>query len=218
MVLGYFGKTPCEPDAEVVKIASEQLGLEPTTEKVVDINDKDETKGIAAATKRLEDAGLPVNDENIFISAACKEKGILFLQGKGTIGVRKCEKSEAEPAIDNNEKEFTVTVNGKKYGIELDGKKAVVNGKTYDFDVKTGIDKSSGSAGDGQPVKAALPGTVLRVNVSVGDSVAEGDVIAVVEAMKMETEIKSPLTGAIKEVDIEAGDKVKTGDTLVTIG
>ena len=218
MVLGYFGKTPCEPDAEVVKIASEQLGLEPTTEKVVDINDKDETKGIAAATKRLEDAGLPVNDENIFISAACKEKGILFLQGKGTIGVRKCEKSEAEPAIDNNEKEFTVTVNGKKYGIELDGKKAVVNGKTYDFDVKTGIDKSSGSAGDGQPVKAALPGTVLRVNVSVGDSVAEGDVIAVVEAMKMETEIKSPLAGAIKEVDIEAGDKVKTGDTLVTIG
>ena len=56
------------------------------------------------------------------------------------------------------------------------------------------------------------------MNVSVGDSVAEGDVIAVVEAMKMETEIKSPLTGAIKEVDIEAGDKVKTGDTLVTIG
>ena len=118
----------------------------------------------------------------------------------------------------SKEKEFTVTVNGKKYGIELDGKKAVVNGKTYDFDVKTGIDKSSGSAGDGQPVKAALPGTVLRVNVSVGDSVAEGDVIAVVEAMKMETEIKSPLSGAIKEVDIEAGDKVKTGDTLVTIG
>lgn len=60
----------------------------------------------------------------------------MFLQGKGTIGVRKCEKSEAEPAIDNNEKEFTVTVNGKKYGIELDGKKAVVNGKTYDLTSK----------------------------------------------------------------------------------
>ena len=58
----------------------------------------------------------------------------------------------------------------------------------------------------------------MRVEVSVGDSVAEGDVIAVVEAMKMETEIKSPLSGTIKEVDIEAGSKVKTGDTLVTIG
>ena len=218
MVLGYFGKTPCEPDAEVVKIASEQLNLQPTTEKVVDINDRDESKGITAATKRLEDASLPINDENVFISAACKEKGILFLQGKGSIGVRKCEKTTAKEEVASNGNEYTVTVNGKKYGISLDGKKAVVNGKTYDFDVKTGIETTQNSGGDGQPVKAALPGTVLRVLVSAGDSISEGDVIAVIEAMKMETEIKSPLSGTIKEVDIEAGSKVKTGDTLVTIG
>lgn len=74
MVLGYFGKTPCEPDSEVVKIAEEQLGLQPTTETVVDINDKDPNKGLEVAKKRLEDANLPVNDENLFISAACKEK------------------------------------------------------------------------------------------------------------------------------------------------
>lgn len=218
MVLGYFGKTPCEPDAEVVKIASEQLNLQPTTEKVVDINDRDESKGITAATKRLEEASLPVNDENVFISAACKEKGILFLQGKGSIGVRKCEKTTAKEEVASNGNEYTVTVNGKKYGISLDGKKAVVNGKTYDFDVKSGIETTQNSGGDGQPVKAALPGTVLRVLVSAGDSISEGDVIAVIEAMKMETEIKSPLSGTIKEVDIEAGSKVKTGDTLVTIG
>ena len=87
----------------------------------------------------------------------------------------------------------------------------------YDFDVKNGIDSTQGGSGDGKPVKAALPGNVLRVNVSVGDSVAEGDVIAVVEAMKMETEIKSPLSGTVTEVDIEVGGKVKTGDTLVVI-
>ena len=99
MVLGYFGKTPCEPDSEVVKIAHEQLGLEPTTETVVDLNDKDPNKGLEVAKKRLEEAGLDVNDENLFISAACKEKGILFLQGKGTIGVRKNEaKSEPKAA------------------------------------------------------------------------------------------------------------------------
>ena len=54
MVLGYFGKTPCEPDAEVIKIAEEQLGLQPTTETVVDLNDKDETKGLAVAQKDLK--------------------------------------------------------------------------------------------------------------------------------------------------------------------
>ena len=58
----------------------------------------------------------------------------------------------------------------------------------------------------------------MKVLVSTGDSIVEGDVIAVIEAMKMETEIKSPLTGVVKSVEIEAGDKVKTGDVLVTVG
>ena len=89
MVLGYFGKTPCEPDSELVKMASEQLGLQPTTELVVDLNDKDPNKGIEAARKMLKEANLEETEENIFIAAACKEKGIMFLQGKGQIGVRK---------------------------------------------------------------------------------------------------------------------------------
>ena len=89
MLLGYFGKTPCEPDPELVKWAQEKIGMEPTTEKVVDINEKDPEKGIEAAKKRLEEAGLPTTDENIFISAACKDgnvdKGIEFLLGHGQV-------------------------------------------------------------------------------------------------------------------------------------
>ena len=172
MVLGYFGKTPCAPDPEVVKIAEEQLGLQPTTETVVDINDKDETKGLKAAQKRLEDAGLEVNDENLFISAACKEKGILFLQGKGTIGVRKNEvkadtPSSCEPAGNG----YTVTVNGKKYAVALEGGKATVNGKLFDFSVKEGIEAKAADSGEGTPVKAALPGNVLKVLVSEGSRI-----------------------------------------------
>lgn len=219
MVLGYFGKTPCEPDAEVVKFAEEQLGLQPTTELVVDLNDKDPEKGLAAAQKRLEDAGLPVNDENLFISAACKEKGILFLEGKGTIGVRKNE-AKSEPAAQSSgdsSNAYTVTVNGKKYAVALEGGKATVNGKLYDFNVKEGIEAKA-VTGEGTPVKAALPGNVLKVLVSEGDTIAEGDIIAVVEAMKMETEIKSPVAGTVKSVEIEVGNKVQTGQVLVTIG
>lgn len=218
MVLGYFGKTPCEPDAEVIKIAEEQLGIQPTTETVVDLNDKDETKGLKAAQKRLEEAGLEVNDENLFISAACKEKGILFLQGKGTIGVRKNEnKSETPSSCEPAGNGYTVTVNGKKYAVALEGGKATVNGKLYDFNVKEGIEAKA-ATGDGTPIKAALPGNVLKVLVSEGDTIAEGDVIAVVEAMKMETEIKSPVAGTVKSVDIEVGNKVQTGQVLVTVG
>ena len=218
MVLGYFGKTPCEPDEEVKKIASEQLGLEPTTEKVVDLNDKDPSKGIEAATKRLVDAGLEVNDENIFISAACKDKGIMFLQGHGVIGVRKNEaKKETSTVAGGNE--YTVKVNGKNYAVKLDGdKKATVNGKAYDIAVSEGISAAPVASGDGKPVEAPLPGNILRICVSEGDSVAEGDVILVVEAMKMETEIKAPEAGTVQSILVAQGDKVQTGQTLVTLG
>ncbi|OPZ79795.1 MAG: hypothetical protein BWY77_01292 [bacterium ADurb.Bin431] len=98
MVLGYFGKTPAAPDPEVVRIAARQLGLEPTTEMVIDINERDPKKGIAAARKMLEEAGLPVNDENIFIAAACGPKGIIFLKGEATVSVRKQGVKKEAPA------------------------------------------------------------------------------------------------------------------------
>ncbi len=221
MLLGYFGKTPCEPDAELVKWASEKLGLEPTTEKVVDINEKDPEKGLKAAEDRLKAAGLPVTDENLFIVAACKDakedKGINFLLGKGTVSVNKKSADAPVEAEGSSSDGYTVTVNGKKYAVAIEGNKATVNGKLYDIGVKAGIEAVSTPAGEGKPVKAALPGVVLKVLVSINDSVAEGDVIAVVEAMKMETEIKSPVSGTVTSVEIEVGSKVKNGDVLVTI-
>lgn len=88
----------------------------------------------------LQDAGLDVNDENIFIAGACKEKGIMFLQGKGQIGVRKnCPQQTCAP-ISANGSEYTVKVNGKSYAIKLEGDKASVNGKSYDVSVKEGIE------------------------------------------------------------------------------
>ena len=224
MLLGYFGKTPCEPDPELVKWAQEKVGMEPTTEKVVDINEKDPEKGIEAAKKRLEEAGLPTTDENIFISAACKDgnvdKGIEFLLGKGKVSVNKTANKEAAPAAQaSSNGEYTVKVNGKNYAVKLEGDKATVNGKAYDINVKAGIEQkaSSGSA-DGEEVKAALPGNVLRLEVEEGDEVAEGDVLLVVEAMKMETEVKSPKAGTVQSIEVAQGDKIITGQTLVVIG
>ncbi len=217
MVLGYFGKTPCEPNAEVVKIASEQLNLQPTTEMVVDLNDKDPNKGIEPAKKRLEEAGLEINDENIFISAACKEKGIEFLKGNGQIGVRKISEKTEAPVLEKSNG-YTVSVNGKKYAVAIEGEKATVNGKLYDIDVKAGIEAKAHTPGSGTEVKAALPGNILRVEVSEGDCIQEGDILMIVEAMKMETEIKSPVSGTIQAIEVSVGNQVKTGDVLVVIG
>ena len=142
----------------------------------------------------------------------------MYLQGKGTIGVRKNE-PEKKVSSDTSANGCTVTVNGKKYAVQLDGAKATVNGKSYDVAVSAGIEQTaSAPSGDGEPIKAALPGVVIRTEVNAGDEVAEGDVLLVVEAMKMETEIKSPKAGKVLSVDVSQGDQVQNGQTLVVLG
>lgn len=225
MLLGYFGKTPCEPDPELVKWASEKLNMQPTTEKVVDLNEKDPEKGLKAAEKRLIAAGLPVTDENLFIAAACKDgnvdKGIDFLLGKGQVSVNKtAAKAQASAPAAGSSDGCTVTVNGKKYAVKFQNGKAVVNGKEYNVDVKDGIEEvsSASASGEGTEVKAPMPGAVLRVLKSVGDTVDENEEILVIEAMKMETPIKAPVSGTITSLAVAQNDKIATGQVLATVG
>ena len=63
-----------------------------------------------------------------------------------------------------------------------------------------------------------MPGTILDVNVTVGQSVKEGDILMILEAMKMENEIMSPSAGTVKSVGVAKGASVETGDLLVVIG
>ncbi len=220
MVLGYFGSTPVAPDPEIVKIAQDQLGLEPTTKTVLEINDADPTKGGAVAKAELEKAGLPITDENIFIAASCKEKGILFLKdpSKAPMGCRFAE--EAKPAAAGKGGACTVTINGKAYGVELKGDKAIVNGKEVAFTVADGIQSAPAVAAapaGGKEVVAPVPGSVLRVSVTNGQDVAEGDEILVMDVMKMETPVTAPCAGKVT-VNVAATDKVATGDVLAVIG
>lgn len=69
----------------------------------------------------------------------------------------------------------------------------------------------------GIEVKAPLPGNVLSVSVSVGQKVKSGDVLAVIEAMKMENEVLAPVDGSVKEVSVTKGQVVSTGDLLFVI-
>ncbi|WP_302368432.1 biotin/lipoyl-containing protein [Brachyspira aalborgi] len=221
MVLGYFGKTPTTPDAEIVKIASEQLGLQPTTELAMDIDDKNNKKGRKAAEQSLKEAGIDdLSDENVFIAAACKEKGIQFLKGEAKLGIRK-NVEESAKATSN---EVTITIGGSSYGIKIENGKAIVDGVSYDYSIKDGISQTTltptqaTSSGAATPVTAGLPGTVVKIVSPVGTQVSDGTTILIVEAMKMEVEIKSSVSGSVKEIKVKPGDSIVAGQELAIVG
>ena len=225
MVLGYFGKTPTTPDAEIVKIAQEQLGLEPTTEAVEDINNKNPKLGIAAATAQLQEAGIEVTDENIFIVAACGEKGLNFLKGDRPNGIRYVEAEAPKKAAANGV--YTATVDGKAVKVDAAANGSeytvTVNGKSFKVQVAEGAataaPAAAAPAGDGsaQTVNAPLPGTVMKVLTEVGAEVAAGDTLLILEAVKMENEIQAECAGIVREIKVAAGNTVSADDVLVVI-
>ncbi|EGK8084251.1 biotin attachment protein [Campylobacter lari] len=213
MVLGYFGKTPVAPDSEVVKLASEQLKLEPTTKLATDIADADESKSIAYIKNLLEKENLETSEENIFIVAACKEKGIAFLKGEAKVNVRK--NSKLKPSL-VNENQFTVSVNGNKYHVEVSA------GFDRDVNVKSAVKVSSNNVeakkaqtGD-NAIVASMNANVFKILVKENDSVKAGQVVAVLEAMKMEIEVSASKDGEIAELLVNAGESVSEGQALMT--
>ena len=225
MVLGYFGRTPVPPDAEIVKIASEQLGKPVFTGDPLDILNP----GIPVATKTLQDNGLPVTDENIFIvgSLATKggNKGLDFLKGQFSINVRKVEKKEekaaapaAKPAAPSAAASaagaYTVMVNGTRFDVVV----AEGTGQVLSAQPAPAAPPAAAGPVSGTEIPAPVPGNVLNIPVLVGQTVALGDLIVVIEAMKMETPIKSPVAGRILAIDVAKGSVVKTGQVMMVIG
>lgn len=216
MVLGYFGKTPVAPDANIIELASKQLNLEPTTELAINIADKDESKSIAYTKTLLEKEGIETSEENIFIAAACKEKGIAFLKGEAKVNIRKLASMPKPMSVDENK--FTVAVNGNKYHVEVSyGFDKDVNVKSVKKveENKNIISSNSTSSVDAEnEVLAGISGNVFKIYVNEGEEVKSGQAIMVLEAMKMEIEVNAPKDGIISELCIKIGDTVNEGEVL----
>ena len=220
MVLGYFGKTPVPPDAEIVKLASEKMGLEPTTESPLEMDEANPDKGLAPAKARLEAEGLPTTEENIFISAACGAKGITFLKGEMKTNVRKIEKEAPSAAGGGTTSDkLTVSVGGDKFTVQFDGDKATVNGKSYDIAITEGGDDAAPASGGGAgtPLPAPMPGAVFEILKNPGDPVDEGETVLVLEAMKMEIAVAATVSGTVSEILVSKGDQVTSGQVLATL-
>ena len=229
MVLGYFGNTPVEPDAEIVKLASEKLKLEVTKENPLDIADRDVKKSIAAWKERLEIEGLETTEENIFIAAACDEKGIAFLKGDSPLNVRKISEEKVEEKVEEkgNSKmadgNYTVVVDGKKFSVQVAEGNADIQvvtpvAATPAPAATPAVETPAAPSGAGSDVGASVNGNVWKILVNVGDKVEKGQVIAILEAMKMEIDIESPVAGSVQSIPVKPNDAVEEGQTIAVIG
>ncbi|WP_407382978.1 biotin/lipoyl-containing protein [Ruminococcus sp.] len=120
-------------------------------------------------------------------------------------------------------KNLRITVNGVAYDVQVEELGADASVAAAPAPAKAAAPVKAApakkaAAGAGEKVAAPMPGTIVSVNVSDGQSVKKGDVLVVLEAMKMENEIKAPNDGTITSVAVSKGESVDTGATLVTIG
>lgn len=121
----------------------------------------------------------------------------------------------------------TVLVNGKPYKVDLGNGAgtAIVDGRAYEVSMEgaaVGARRTVRGGGRAKTpaaggIKALMPGKVIAVRVKAGDRVATGDVLVILEAMKMENEIRSPIDGIVKDVAVRPGSNVDKGDTLVAV-
>jgi biotin carboxyl carrier protein len=123
---------------------------------------------------------------------------------------------EVEPGV------YSVLLNGRSFEVRADRGAMVVDGQRYEAEVddpRALKKRHAGAAAEGQQtLKASMPGKIVRVLVAEGDEVAPGQGIIVVEAMKMQNEVKSPKAGVVVSVRVREGNAVTAGDVLAVVG
>lgn len=128
-------------------------------------------------------------------------------------------------------KKYNVTVNGKTYEVEVEEIGGAVSAALAPAvsapaaapvaapaeAPKAAPAAPAPVAGNGKPVTSPMPGTILKLNVTVGQKVAKGEALCVLEAMKMENDIVAPEDGTVVSVNTQKGASVNSGDLLFTI-
>jgi pyruvate carboxylase subunit B len=238
-VLGYFGRPPLEPDPDVIRIAEEQLKLPRFFGDPLEAA----PDSLALARRALEDRHLPATDENVFLVAAAivpgkdieLNEGLRLLTGKAKISLPLKKKDEPRPAPTASKRPEPILSSAVSVlDHPVTTTCTVVEGETTRRFRITIEPPDGGARGTGivAPVATVSPGThatpvfspfegktdLVEIKVRVGDLVAEGQVVAAVEAMKAKHDVRTPRAGHVVSIDAELGSTVMAGRPIVTIG
>lgn len=228
---GEYGATPAAVNKELQLRVLD--GAEPITCRPADLLKPEMDKIVADVKRKAAAEGVALSqfvEEDALIDGMFAQVGWKFLQNRGNPGAFEpapgCEPAVASvspvaaaaPVKASPTELYTVNVDGRNYnvavgpaGAELAIKPASIPPTGPDLVVTPPIVSGSGV------VISPLAGVILKVNVNVGSHIAEGDVVLVMEAMKMETEIRAKVAGIVSAVNVRQGDSVAVGDVLVTL-
>ena len=233
---GEYGATAAEVNKELQKRVLD--GEEAITCRPADLLDNE----LDALTKELKDKA---TDEDIRLAddvvddvltyALFPQIGLKFLKNRdnpdafepapGEEPEEKAEAKEKEaPATTGSVEQYEVEVDGKRYNVKVGptGKLDSVKSASSDEQTRSSETQSDASgessSGEGETIKAPLAGNIFKVVAKEGSTVKAGDVVLVLEAIKMETDIKAEKDGKVQSLHVKEGDAVTVGDALVTVG
>ena len=226
---GEYGATPAPVNAELqarVLDGAEAITCRPADLLVAEVDTLTRELQAVAKEKGIRLAQGENEIDDVLTYALFPEIGLKFLKNRDN-------PDAFEPVPTVSEVTDTAAVPVKPAAGEPEVYTVAVAGKSYVVQVSEGGDVSailpvskpatgavvSGSAaGDvGEPLLAPLAGNIFKVNVAVGEHVQQGDIIIVLEAMKMETEVRAAMSGSVGSVAVKEGDSVAVGDLLITI-
>ncbi|RUO55309.1 sodium-extruding oxaloacetate decarboxylase subunit alpha [Pseudidiomarina homiensis] len=222
---GEYGATAAPVNEELQKLVLE--GAEPITCRPADLIDDEMEKLTTELREHAKEKNLRIADnevDDVLTYALFPQIGLKYLENRdnpdafepipSATEAESTPQAEAKAApVQGKSAAYSVKVDGKLFNVEV-GPAGTVSASQQ---ASTDEVKQSSGAGTAEEVTAPLAGNVFKVVVKPGQQVSEGDVLIVLEAMKMETDIKADRDGTIAEVYAKEGDSVAVGDALLTL-
>lgn len=214
LLLGEYGRTPIPVNEELQKrVSSDAKVIDCRPADLID-NELETIKNKLADAIDEHSLDIELNEDNILIFAMFPEIGLQFLKN-----INNPEFFEEEPLSfkSRGSEGYSVNVNGEEYVISINplGEIEFADGVAANTSATNAQPTSTSNA---QPINAQLGGNIFKVLCKVGDVIALDQTVLILEAMKMETEVKSPIAGTITSIDIKEGDAVTPGQLLLTVG
>ncbi len=226
---GEYGAAP----SEFNKALQERVldGAEAITCRPADLIEAEMDNLITHLEKESEKSGFSIAENKIddaLTLALFPQIGLKFLENRGNPAAFEPAPTGSTGTSDEDAGNgtYTVSLNGQNYVAEVSDSGQVsvtINGHTYHTEVTSGGEVSTTGAsnapvsGTGKPVTAPLAGNIFKILVKPGQQINEGDTLIILEAMKMETEIKAGTAGTVSSINVNTGDAVAVGDTLLVL-